>query len=482
MTVVLLIVPSSALAAEGISLSEALVDAMQRNADLLAAQASVDAAAADLLAASGGFDPSLSASADAEHAESRSFLAGYPVSSSTSAWSANAGLSGELATGTSWSISTELARQTGATDASLGGVSSQLETDSWAASAGVSVRQDLLVVLRPTAARQAVRRAAERADQAGMAALEARQAAFADTAEAWWSWKAATERAALARRAVDAAVALEGVTEAWVHEGQAESVELSRVRTERLSAEQDAAEAEAAATAAGDDVLVAMGRAPGADITPEGDGAPRALQDRDPQSHLATALAQSPAIGQLDLALDAARSAATDVRHDGLPSLAVTGSAGLTTFDATASGALLDLAGEDAMPTWATSLELSLPLGGRVARGIQEKALADVHSAEIALRAAERTMDADLRAALRALQTAETALSLATQRLDVARQTEDGERARTEEGLRRVDQLLDAVDDRQQAEQDVLDARLDAWRATIQVARLEGSVDAVLAH
>lgn len=473
---------SSAHAAEGLSLADALAGAVQSNAELRAAQASVDAARAEVLTAEGAFDASLDASAGAERNESRSFLAGYPTSSSTSAWSADAGVSGELATGTSWSLSTEIARQTSATETSLGGVPTEQETDYWASSAGVSVRQDLLTILRPTDARQAVRRASERADQEEMSALEARQNALAEVADAWWSWKTATERAALAERSVEAAVALEQVTEAWVQEGQAEAVELARVRTERLAAEQEAAEGKAAAVTAGDVLLVAMGRDPGADIAPEGEGAPRALSTADVREHLATASSQSPAIARLDLQLAAARTVAREVRYDGLPSLAVTGSAGVTSLDTSASGALRDLAGDDAMPTWAAGVELSVPLGGRAARGARQKTDADVRSAEIALDAAERELEAEIRTALRDVETAERALSLATQRLDVARQTEAGERARTEEGLRRTDQVLDAVEAREQAEQDVLDARLDAWRATVEVARLEGGVDVVLAQ
>ncbi len=482
MQLLTLLVLSSAHAAEGISLADALAGAAQKNAELRAAQASVDAARAEVLTAEGAFDASLDASAGAERSESRSFLAGYPMSSSTSAWSADAGVSGELATGTSWSLSTEIARQTSSTETSLGGASSAQETDYWASSVGVTVRQDLLTILRPTDARQAVRNATERADQYEMAALEARQTALAGVADAWWSWKTATERAALAERSVESALALERVTEAWVEEGQAEALELARVRTERLATEQEAAETKAAAVTAGDALLVAMGRDPGADIAPEGEGAPGELASTDVREHLATASSQSPAIARLDLQLAAAHAAVRDVRYDGLPSLAVTGSAGLTSLDTSASGALRDLTGDEAMPTWAAGLEMSVPLGGRAARGTRQQAEAEVRSAEIALDAAERELEAEMRAALRDVETAERALALATQRLDVARQTEEGERARTEEGLRRTDQLLDAVEAREQAEQDVLDARLSAWRATVEVARLEGGVDAVLAQ
>ncbi|MDP2309695.1 MAG: TolC family protein [Pseudomonadota bacterium] len=482
MQLLTLLLLSSAYAAEGISLADALAGAIQGNADLRAAQASVDAASADVLTAEGAFDPSLGASAGTARSESRSFLAGYPTSSSTSAWSADADLSGELPTGTSWSLSTEIARQSSDTETSLGGVSSEQETDYWASSVGVTVRQDLLAVLRPTDAREAVRRASERADQDEMAALEARQTALAGVADAWWSWKTATERAALAERSVESALALERVTEVWVEEGQAEALELARVRTERLATEQEAAETKAAAVTAGDALLIAMGRDPGADIAPQGEGAPHAPASRDVREHLATASSQSPAISRLDLQLAAARAATRDVRYDGLPSLALTGSAGVTSLDTSASGALRDLAGDDAMPTWAAGLEMSVPLGGRAARGSRQKGGADVRSAEIALDAAERALEADVRAALRDVETAERTLTLATERLEVSRQAEAGERARTEEGLRRTDQLLDAVNAREQAEQDVLDARLDAWRATVQVARLEGGVDAVLAQ
>lgn len=470
----------SAYAAEGVSLADALASALQHNADLRAAAASLDAARADALAARGALDPSLDASAGLSASESRSYLAGYPMASTASAGSAALGLSGELMTGTSWSISAELARQTSTTESSLGGVMAEQSADNWAGSVGLSARQDLLGLLRPTDATRAVRRAAERADQRALEGLEARQDALAAVANAWWSWKAATERAALGRTSVEAALALERVTEARAEVGSAAAVDLARVRTERLAAMAEASEAQAAAMDAGDTLLELMGRAPGADITPEGEGAPRALATLDVDQHLGAASAHSPALARLDLQLQAARAAAREVRFEGLPSLSATGSAGLSSLDTSASGALRALSGDDALPSWSAGLELSVPIGGRLARGTRLAADADLRSAEVALDAQRRALEGDLRAALREVNTAYGGLMLATERLGVAQMAEDGERARAEEGLVRLDELLDAVEAREQAEVDLLEARLDAWRATLEVARLEGGIDAAL--
>ena len=148
MLLVTLFTLSVAHASEGISLADALAGAVRNNADLRAAQAAVEAADAEVLTAEGAFDPDAAASTGVERAESQSFLAGYPMSSSTEVWSSNLGLSGELATGTSWSVSVEMARQTSSTQTSLGGATTTRDADYWASSVGLTVRQDLLALLR----------------------------------------------------------------------------------------------------------------------------------------------------------------------------------------------------------------------------------------------------------------------------------------------------------------------------------------------
>lgn len=470
----------SAHAGEGLSLADAISTALQSNADLRAAEAALDAADADQLGAKGAFDPVLSVSGGLDRAESRSFLAGYPMASTTRAWSGDLGIAGELPSGTSWSISGEIARDAADTETTFGGASGTQETDYWTSSVGVTVRQDVLALVRPTTAREAVLRAAERADQREMALLQTRQEALAAVATAWWDFQAAGARAHLARTSVESAVALVQVTDAWVQEGQAEAVELARVRTEQLAAEQAAVEAEAEVARSRDRLLVVIGREPGADVTPVGEGAVRTPASMDLKEHLAIADAQSPSIALLDLQLEAARAASRDARYDGLPSLSLTGSVGAGSLESSASDAVGSLVGDESLPSWAAGIEVSVPLGGRVARGTRDAASADVRAAEAALEEAERALAADVREALRDLQTATTALSLAAQRVEVARETEAGERARAEEGMRRLDQLLDAVNAREEAEADVLDARLAASRAIVEVARLEGGVDAAI--
>jgi outer membrane protein TolC len=463
-----------------ISLPDALEAALTAHPDLRAAEVSVDAADAATRLARAGFDPTLTAGTDISASESQSYVAGYPTASTTTAWSGDVGVNGELATGTSWSVDGEIARQIAATSSSLGGVPSEQETDTWATSFGVTVRQDLLVLLRPTSARIALRQAEERADEATLTLLQARQAALAEVADLWWTWKTTVAREDVARRAVEQAQALEAVTAAWVAEGQAERLELSRVTTDRLAADQTLADAEAAVDAAADAVLVRIGGQPGADVAPDGEGSLAPLASTDPADHLRAAEASSPTLALVRLQLESAEAGARDVRWDGLPSLALTGSFGVGTLDTSAGAALTALGTDDAFPAYAAGVELSLPLGGRAAAARQDGARAEVRLQEYAYDDARVRLDADLRAALRSVETARRGVDLSTARLEVARATEDGERARTEAGLRRLDQLLDATGDRLDAEVDLLSARLDLGRATLNVARLEGGVDTLL--
>lgn len=463
-----------------LSLADALRAALVANPDLVASTYTLDEADASVTSARGVFDPTLDAGVSADGAETSSYLAGYPTSSSTVSWEGDVDLGGQLGSGTSWSVGAATTQQSSSTVSTLGGQSSTSDTDTWATTLSVTASQDLLALLRPTDARAALRKAVERADQASVQALDTRAQVLSDVATAWWDWSGALEQVDVATRSVTAAKALEARTAAWVEVGQSQAVELARVKADRLQAEETLAKAQAAAGSAADVLLLRIGAPPGTPIEPAGDPVGPTLPTLSLDAHLAAAAAASPTVLLARLQADAATAAARDTRYDALPSLSLGASAGVSTLEDTAGASWSGLFGDGALPSWGVGLDLSVPLGGRAARGAQDGATAQKEAAIRSLESAERTVDANVRAALRDEATAEQSLALAEARLQVAKETEAGEGARVNEGTRRMDQLLDAVHDREDAELDVIAARRELWRATLQVARLEGTVEAAL--
>jgi outer membrane protein TolC len=469
-----------ALAAQPLSLAEALAQALGGSPELRAAELAVEAAAASETDASAAFSPTLSARTELGSAATANFIGGFPTTSTTQDWSGEASLGGSLATGTDWSVDTTLRNQSFSTTTELGGVPTEVDQSTWTSSATLSLQQDLLVLLRPTAARSALRQAVEARDIATTEALAQRQDTLATVAGLWWDWTEASAALVVAERSLEAARALEAVTVAWVEEGSAEAVEGARVRAERLQQELAARTARAEVEDARDALLVGIGLAPGADVVAAGPTGARTLSVGSLDEHRARMNESRADLRALEAELEAAGGLVSDARWDRLPSLSAVGSAGVASLESAPSDAVAALATSDRLPSWSAGLELSVPLGGRAARAKQASAGVAVRQARLSLEAARREADAELQAALRGVELATASLDLARERVEVARLTEDGEQARVDAGSRRLDELVEAAQDREDAELAALEAEVTLWRAHLRLAQVEGRVEAVL--
>lgn len=469
-----------AVAAQPLTLAEALAQALGGSPELRAAELAVDAAVASETDASAAFSPTLTASTELGSAETANFIGGFPTTTSSRDWSGEAAVGGSLGTGTDWSVETALRNQSFSTTTELGGVPTDIDQSTWASSAGVTLQQDLLVLLRPTAARSALRQAVEAHDIATTEALAQRQDTLAAVGELWWDWTEATASLAVAERSLEAARALESVTMAWVEEGSAEAVEGARVRADRLQQELAVRTARAEVEDARDALLVGIGLSPGIDVVAAGPTGARTLPVGTLDEHRVRMNENRADLRALEAEVEAAGGLVTDARWDRLPSLSAVGSAGIASLESAPSQAVTALTTSDRLPSWSAGLELSLPLGGRAARARQASASVAVRQAELSLEAARREADAALQAALRGIELATASLDLARQRVEVARLTEDGEQARVDAGSRRLDELVEAAQDREDAELTALEAEVGLWRAHLRLAQVEGRVEAAL--
>lgn len=468
-----LTLPAVALA-RPLTLDEALALAVAHHPQAAESAILRDQAEAAVLAARGGFDPTLTASVGTNSRRSKGFIAGYPTSATTSGWDTSVGLEGALPTGTTWSASTSSTRSVSTTDANLGSGETTNDQATWSAAVDLSVRQDLLIWMRRDTNAISVRTATERLASAEMDVLVTTESAIAEVADGWWTLWSTTEQLSTAKATVDQASALEASTRAQHDEGQVAMVEVDRTTAERLAAESTALEARVARDDAADALALLLGLEPGTPLEATG---PERLTLSGPTAAdavLADALEGNLELARLRLLQEASAEAVADARGQRLPELDLVAGTGVATLTDDAASMYGDLATSDNQPYGTLGVELRVPLGGRASRA----ALRDA-TLEDSLRAQRvdvqmRSVKAEVLAAIRQESAARTAVELADARLRVARSTEEGERARMDEGLLRLDELLDAVRSRREAEAAVITARVALARAELERSRLQG--------
>lgn len=468
----LLMLTSSPAFARPISLEEAVRAALAHNPDLGRAQADVAAAEAGVLGASAVYDPTLTASSALNGSQNEGFLAGYPYTSQSSGLSSALGLSETLPTGTTLGVEASLDHDRTTTTTSLGGVSSEQEQSKWSAGVDLTLRQDLLAPFIATDDRVARREASEQRTAARLTASVTAEATVSAVADAWWSLWSAGEELRVARGALDAASALEAQMVARRELGVATQLDLDQVSAERLAAQRAVLMAEASQRAAANQLLLALGEAPGEAVEPVGDERLWRPAVSSEDAALAQAMSADPALALAREQLAAAEAALEDSRADGLPELALTGSLGVGSLEDDPGAALRALSTEGGLPRYSVGLSLSAPLGGRAGRAAEDAASAAVAKARLAVESRAREVQVEFYTALDAARTAEQGVALAEARLEVAEAAEAGERARLEMGTRRADEVLDAMADRVGAERDLVSARIDRASAERDLAGL----------
>lgn len=469
-----LLLPSLA-DARPLSLKEALSLSVVHHPDVVESGLLRDQANAAVVSARSAFDPAFQASAGANTSENQGFIAGLPSSTTSDGWDASLGLQGTVSTGTSWALTTGFDRDVTTTLAALtGGAPEPIEQSTWSTSVEVSVTQDVLAFLRSSNQRNNVVAARERLDQAELSVLRSTQAAVSEVANAWWTWWSADATAEVARQSLAQAEALYAQTLARYREGEVARVEVDRVDADRLAAARDRLNAEAAVRSAADSLLVQIGLDPGLPI--EIAGAERVWTQPEVELNdtLQAAMEANLQLAAARLDVTSARRALDDAKETSIPTLDLTGRAGVSSLTDNASDAFANLTSDTNNPYASVSLGLTVPLGGRAAKASRSDAQAALAIEELQLDAAIRDVTAQARSAVDAIVTAEQGVTLAARRVDVARATEQAEQARVDEGTKRVDELLQAMASRQSAEADWVVARVERARAELELASLEG--------
>lgn len=471
-------------AAEPLALDAAIEEALRTNPAVREAAEEVEKSGGDVRAAAGEFDPVLVADGGWNRILSRQRFGQFPdpFDILTDGWDAGLSLRGTAPTGTSATFSARFEESTSTIqlnedDALLG----QLFGDdtvqkTFQPTFRVEIGQELLRGIRLASGMQRVRQAGEGRQLAELRYAAARQQAIADVSRLYWAWVYRAQVARIEAEGVRTAEEALRVGIARVDAGRAAPVERTRLEAALVQSQVEALNADNEAARARDELLVALGRRPGAVLDPvtEPGDAPEVPLDMD----RAMAAAQE---GSLDIAVaqaqvEIAEQALRDARHAMLPQLTASVNAGLRGFDDTSWADAFAL-GDSLLPNVGVRGTFSMPLGNRAAAGAQQRASGEVARAKVAKERVEAQVLSQVAAQVRTLTSARTQVTLADANLRLAKETLAAEEARYDAGRALLQDVLEARAEVERLEAEAVRARTDFRVAAVEAQRLVGMLE-----
>lgn len=464
-----------ALAAEPLRLSyeEALRTTSQANYSVLDAVESVRSADGAVLAARSTFEPSLSLTGAgfASTDEGQFQFGQYFVD--TSGFTSSIDLSQTLATGTQLGIG--FSSDFASSKYRIPGFDDELGDPAWSTGLTFSLTQALLQGTRLRYNLQAVRGAVRARSVAEAARLGARQDALAATAQAYWALYLQRRLVAIADQTVAVTAEQARIVDALVEAGKLAPIERTRIAAAKAQADRAALDVHAAADAAQDAILVAMGEPGPREIelisTPS---APPELHV-DEEQVVEGVLQGNPTLLAARLTEETAKAAVADARHALLPTLAATGSYGLRGYETTLSDSLDEL-GTGALPEWTLGGTLSLPIFNLADRGALAQRQAEAEQARLAVLTLEAALTQQVRAQVRTVVNARRAVELSAVQVKLAEETLAAERARMAEGRALQKDVIQAIKDVDQARVDAETTLVAYINALVEIDRLKGAL------
>lgn len=471
---------------------EALQLSVVNNITVTGASASRDRAEGTLLGSQGQFDPFYSLSASRGRSRTQGFAPGFgtPFTTQNDDWSVNQALSTTLPTGTDLSVSANTSNQeTQFLEIGGGLFDGQQGFNAFTTRANASLTQQLLRGVWFRYNVQNVTQARNNLDIAELDLEKQRQEALYQAAEAYWSWVYQYQLWQIGLESV--AVAEEGlrVGQLQVESGQLARVEATRLEAALVQAQQSAIDAENASERAANTVLMVMGQSPEQIVLPAtAPGEVPDLVDLDVEQAIQVALEQNFDLQLARKNLEQAELGVSFAKHNRLPSLEATASAGVASqrcpegFESNtcrlgnAASTIGGLFEEDRQPFWTVSGTFSVPLGNRAARGQQQEAEAQRSQREQELAAQVRQVTADVEQQVLALRSARQQTELADANLRLAVETLAAEEALDAAGRNLRRDVLEARTELDRARANAAKARTDYRLAQAQLLKLQGQL------
>jgi outer membrane protein TolC len=179
-------------------------------------------------------------------------------------------------------------------------------------------------------------------------------------------------------------------------------------------------------------------------------------------------LAAQKALQQLQLDARVAKS-------NRLPDVSVGGAVGFNSFPSTSNSRAFNGALDRDSTSWQVDLSVSVPWGQKADRARYRQALATVNQQEVNVRALEQSIEAQVRAAVRAVETNSESVKISAQARELSEKQYELEQARFSAGLSTSYRVLQAQNDLETAKVNELQAKVALRNSYTALYRLEGS-------
>lgn len=493
---VALLLSLSAHAGEPLTYEDAVERALVSNPALYNAQLQLERTEEDVVGAWGGFDPTFSLSAGWE--QSRDVGPAFPgsllvVRTNRDRWDATATLQARAPTGTSGTLTGSVlgTYTTNRTDDGVvGGFLAPFQRNRVPGSFSLSVTQELLKGVKLSYNLQNVRRARANGVIQELELGRTRQQAIADVARTYWTWVHRVEVARISDEAVAVAEENLRVGEERVSLGQAAPVERTRLEAALVQARTQALDAQNEAGRAADELLVAMGEDPGADLEPASIPGDVPSLELDADSAVEVALKQGFDVGVARARLEQAKLEQSVSKHELWPSLNLTATAGAGTglFETPEDSGRTVVKAGTTLPVYRiletdqNSLNygvrgnFSMPLGNRVAASAARRTAVDVAVAEQVVVDTEASTRIAVHQAVRVLASAKAKVELADVNQRLAEETLAAEEALFDAGRALLKDVLEARRSVDEAKGEAMRARTDFRIALVELMRLQGQL------
>ena len=491
-------------AIESLELSQVLEMALDENIDLQNKVVSVEISEAQILAASGAFDVTITAGLNASNSVAKPRGSAFVFNTGTRSVGANFGVSRRLETGGNLSLNIDVNRTL--TDQPISFFAPELGSATLAQyriQPTLTFQHPLLRGMGVRINRANIDRARLARSSAEADILVSAQNMIRDLIGAYWDVLAAQRDLENKRQSVELAQEQLERTDAQVRAGRLAAVEKKAVEQSLMQRETDVLLAENALLAASLNLRTLMGQefagrevlgiAPSTDpiefVTPE---------PVDMQAEIDKALAANPAVRQLEIALASKRIDEIESANQRLPQLDFTGTFSTQGRSVDAlpdaqtgepgtrgswgeafSNFVTEDIGSDGLfaeYTVTGALDLTWSVQNRQAKGNHQRVLAELRQAELNLKSIRQNTATQVITATNNMRSASKQLQLAQVSIELAQQNLDAEQARFEVGRSTNYDVLFRIDELLNAQTTFLRAGLDYLRARATLQALTGEI------
>ena len=491
-------------AIESLELSQVLEMALDENIDLQNKVVSVEISEAQILAASGAFDVTITAGLNASNSVAKPRGSAFVFNTGTRSVGANFGVSRRLETGGNLSLNIDVNRTL--TDQPISFFAPELGSATLAQyriQPTLTFQHPLLRGMGVRINRANIDRARLARSSAEADILVSAQNMIRDLIGAYWDVLAAQRDLENKRQSVELAQEQLERTDAQVRAGRLAAVEKKAVEQSLMQRETDVLLAENALLAASLNLRTLMGQefagrevlgiAPSTDpiefVTPE---------PVDMQAEIDKAQAANPAVRQLEIALASKRIDEIESANQRLPQLDFTGTFSTQGRSVDAlpdaqtgepgtrgswgeafSNFVTEDIGSDGLfaeYTVTGALDLTWSVQNRQAKGNHQRVLAELRQAELNLKSIRQNTATQVITATNNMRSASKQLQLAQVSIELAQQNLDAEQARFEVGRSTNYDVLFRIDELLNAQTTFLRAGLDYLRARATLQALTGEI------